>query len=65
MANTFLAAKGYSIGQSLYEPHLISVAEKILKESSSTLLLPVDGVVACSLESTESHSVKFFRRRGY
>lgn len=59
MANTFLAAKGYSIGQSLYEPHLISVAEKILKESSSTLLLPVDGVVACSLESTESHSVKF------
>ena len=44
IANTFLAAAGYAIGKSLYEPDLIEEAKKIMKHTE--ILLPKDvGVV--------------------
>lgn len=62
MAHTFLAAKGYPIGGSLYEPSLIKTAEKILQiaeERGVTLLLPVDGVVATKLEPNAPTRIAF------
>lgn len=45
LANTFLKAQGYEIGQSKYESEKLSVASEILKkaeESNTELLLPID-----------------------
>ena len=49
MANTFLAAQGYSVGKSLCEYDLLDVARNILKtadEKNTTVILPKDVVVA-------------------
>lgn len=49
MANTFLFAKGQSVGQSLSEPDLADTAREIMaqaKASGCDLVLPVDVVVA-------------------
>jgi phosphoglycerate kinase len=49
MANTFLAAQGYAVGKSLYEPDLLETAREILKtasEKDTRVILPVDVVVA-------------------
>lgn len=49
MANTFLAAEGYSVGKSLYEPDLLDTARDILKTAAATdtkVVLPQDVVVA-------------------
>src|SRR5262249_51263921 len=51
MANTFLAARGYSVGKSLYERDLLPTAREIMakaKAKSRELVLPVDSVVAMS-----------------
>ncbi|WP_028841119.1 phosphoglycerate kinase [Thermodesulfobacterium hveragerdense] len=48
MANTFLAAKGYSVGDSFVEEEYIEVAKEILKEAKEKevkIYLPVDVVV--------------------
>lgn len=52
IANTFLAAAGYNVGASLYEPDLIPDAKKIMekaKEMGKELPLPVDVVTAREL----------------
>src|SRR5687768_7792072 len=46
MANTFLAAKGYNMQDSLVEASSIEVAKSILDKSGDGLLLPVDAVIA-------------------
>ena len=49
MANTFLKAKGYSIGKSLVEEDNVEVAEEVIQRTGRggvELLLPVDAVVA-------------------
>lgn len=49
MANTFLLAKGYSVGNSLVELDLVSAAKEIMDKSESlgsTLHLPVDFLYA-------------------
>ena len=49
MANTFLAALGYSVGKSLLEPDKIDLAKTLIeraKQRSVKLLLPVDVVAA-------------------
>ena len=49
MANTFLAALGYSVGKSLLEPDKIELAKALIeraKQRSVKLLLPVDVVAA-------------------
>jgi len=56
MAFTFLKAKGYNIGKSLLEEHMLSEASAILESANTQnieILLPID--VNCSLEfSNES-----------
>lgn len=52
MANTFLAAEGYEVGKSLYEPDYLDNAEEISRsaeESGVELMLPDDVVVAKNL----------------
>lgn len=49
IANTFLAAEGYTVGKSLYEPDLIDEAERLTleaKERGAQFPLPIDVVVA-------------------
>jgi len=56
MANTFLAAQGFSVGKSLCEYDLLDVARNILKtadEKDTSVILPTDVVVA---EGFEAHA---------
>ncbi|HJX38199.1 MAG TPA: phosphoglycerate kinase [Anaerolineae bacterium] len=46
MANTFLLAKGYEVGESLVEEESVPVAMEILEQAGGKLVLPVDVVVA-------------------
>jgi phosphoglycerate kinase len=49
IANTFLAAEGYTVGKSLYEPDLIDEAERLTleaKKRDAEIPVPVDVVVA-------------------
>jgi phosphoglycerate kinase len=46
MANTFLAAKGYEMADSLVEAESIDTAKELMAEGGDKLVLPVDGVVA-------------------
>ena len=46
MANTFLLAKGYELGESLVEKESLPVATEILAQAGGKLVLPVDVVVA-------------------
>jgi phosphoglycerate kinase len=46
MANTFLAAKGYDMQDSLVEVGSIETAKAIMDKAGGRLLLPVDAVVA-------------------
>jgi phosphoglycerate kinase len=46
MANTFLAAKGLNMQDSLVETDSIETAKKLLAKFSDKLLLPVDAVIA-------------------
>lgn len=59
IANTFLAAEGYTVGKSLYEPDLIDEAERMALEAKNRgaeVPLPVDVVVAERLsENVESY----------
>lgn len=52
MANSFLRARGFSIGKSLCEDNLIDAAKDILKKSSKSnceIILPIDVIVADKL----------------
>ena len=54
MANTFLLAKGLSVGKSLTEPDLVETAKGIMEQAEQAgtdLLLPVDCVVASELSA--------------
>ncbi len=46
MANTFLKAQGYDVGESLVEEDAVSTAKQLLGKGGEKLLLPVDCVVA-------------------
>lgn len=46
MANTFLKAQGYQIGQSLVEEESLPLARQLLDKAGRKLVLPVDVVVA-------------------
>ncbi len=46
MANTFLKAQGYEIGQSLVEDESLPMARQILEQPGDKLVLPVDAIVA-------------------
>src|SRR3990167_8639385 len=59
IANTFLAAEGYTVGKSLYEPDLIDEAERLTieaKQRNAEIPLPIDVVVAEKMaEGIESY----------
>jgi phosphoglycerate kinase len=49
MANTFLVAKGLSLGDSLVEPDSVETARSLMRladEQGVTLLLPIDAIIA-------------------
>ncbi|MGH6829333.1 MAG: phosphoglycerate kinase [Rhizomicrobium sp.] len=58
MANTFLAAEGAQVGKSLYEPHHLPTARRVLHiatESGTAILLPKDVVVAREMRENAPH----------
>lgn len=58
IANTFIAAEGYTVGKSLYEPDLIDEAERLslaAKSRGAEIIIPTDVIVAEKL-SEESES---------
>ena len=60
MANTFLAARGVSVGKSLCEHDLAATAKNIMVEaeaSGCTIVLPVDGVVAREFKAGADNEV--------
>lgn len=55
IANTFIAAAGYNVGKSLYEPDLIDVAKKLSAEAKARGGdIPVPSDVVCGKEFSES-----------
>jgi phosphoglycerate kinase len=61
MANTFLFAKGYSVGKSLCEPDLAGTARDIIAQAAAKnceLVLPVDVVAAKELKEGADREVK-------
>ncbi len=60
MANTFLAAQGLSLGDSLVEPESIEIAATLMEKARAAgvdLLLPTDAVVADALSADAQHKV--------
>jgi phosphoglycerate kinase len=57
MANTFLAAKGYDMQDSLVEQGSLETARAIMGNAGGKLLLPVDGVVADKFEAEANSQV--------
>ena len=57
MANTFLAAQGLNMQDSLVEEGAIETAKKILEHSGEKLILPVDAVVADKFEADANTQV--------
>ncbi len=53
MANTFLKAQGHEIGTSLVEDEAVPEARRLLETAGDRLVLPVDVVVANSLDSQD------------
>ena len=62
MANTFLAAQGYDMADSLVEAGSVETAKAILANSGSKLLLPVDAVVADKFDAEATTQVCDLRR---
>ena len=57
MANTFLKAQGYEIGQSLVEDDSLDVARETLERAGERLALPVDVVVADQFDAEAESKV--------
>jgi len=57
MANTFLAAKGYNMQDSLVEEASIETAKSILGKSGDKIILPVDAVVADKFDAEANTQV--------
>ena len=56
IANTFIAAAGHDVGESLYEPDLVDVAARIAKQVD--IPLPTDVIVADALSEDAVGTVK-------
>jgi phosphoglycerate kinase len=57
MANTFIKAQGFELGQSLVEEEAVPEARRLLDMAGQRLILPVDVVVAASLDDSEAKEV--------
>ncbi len=61
IANTFIAAMGHSVGNSLYEPDLLDAAKKVLADArrrGAEVPMPVDVVVAPAFSAQAPATVK-------
>jgi phosphoglycerate kinase len=61
IANTFIAAMGFSVGKSLYEPDLIEEAKRLIeaaKRAGSDIPIPTDVVCAKEFSDTAVATVK-------
>ncbi len=61
IANTFLAAEGYTVGKSLYEPDLIDEAERLMlmaKKRGAELPIPTDVIVGEKLSEEADSAVR-------
>ncbi len=61
IANTFIAAMGYSVGKSLYEADLIEEAQRLIadaKKAGSDIPIPVDVVCAKEFSETAEATIK-------
>lgn len=61
IANTLLKAKGYEIGQSLFEPDFVEPAKLLLEKAQThqiELPLPIDVITAKELKETSIASIK-------
>lgn len=58
MAFTFLKAEGYEIGTSLLDEENIEFCQKILKDYSDKIILPVDTAVTTTYSNDEEYKVK-------
>jgi phosphoglycerate kinase len=57
MANTFLAAKGYAMQDSLVEAASVEMAKGIMAKAGNKLLLPVDAVIADKFDAEAATKV--------
>jgi len=57
MANTFLAAKGYNMQDSLVEAASVEIAKSIMSKAGDKLVLPVDAVIADKFEAEANSKV--------
>jgi len=60
MANTFVAAQGYEIGKSLFDPETLDTAKKIIadaKRKGIKILFPVDFVVADEFSADAKNTI--------
>ncbi len=57
MANTFLKAKGYEMGDSLVEESSVELAQDLLAQGNGKLVIPVDVVVANAFSADAAHKV--------
>lgn len=55
MANTFLKAQGYALGDSLVEAEAVETAKALLAEGGDKLHLPVDVVIADAFDASAQH----------
>ena len=58
MAYTFFLAQGKTVGKSLVEPDKVDLAKSLLAKAGGKLKLPVDTVVADSIDSTATSIVE-------
>lgn len=61
IANTFIAAEGYVVGKSLYEPDLIDEAERLMvnaKNRGAEIPIPTDVIVAEKLADDAESSIR-------
>ncbi|HED12852.1 MAG TPA: phosphoglycerate kinase, partial [Gammaproteobacteria bacterium] len=61
IANTFIAAAGYPVGKSLYEPDLIPEAKRLMAAAEAagrTIPVPVDAVVGKAFSESATATVK-------
>lgn len=56
IANTFIAARGFAIGKSLFEPNMIDLAKTIM--SKTVIPIPTDVIVAKRMHETETGIVR-------
>ncbi|HWW30945.1 MAG TPA: phosphoglycerate kinase [Steroidobacteraceae bacterium] len=61
ITNTFLAALGFNVGKSLYEPNMLDICKRLLEQSKKrgiVIPMPTDVVVATEYSATAEADVK-------